>query len=139
MRRQRGQALVEAALVLPMLALLVFGALELGRMAFLVQSLHNAARDGARYSAVPAAGTSDLPAVSSVQQRVAADLKASGVSLSPFLIAVNQEVDISEGGLTTSFSQVKITYPFTFSTPLLSAILPHVTLTGLAVMRNETN
>lgn len=130
---------MEAALVLPMLALLVFGALGLGRMAFLAQSLHNAARDGARYSAVPAAGTSNLPAVSSVQQRVASDLQASGVSLSPFLIAVNQEVDMSEGGLTTSFSQVKITYPFTFTTPLLSAILPHVTLTGLAVMRNETN
>jgi Flp pilus assembly protein TadG len=130
---------VEAALVLPLLALLIFGALELGRMAFVVQSLHNAARDGARYSAAPAAGTSDLPPVSSVQQLVVSDLQASGISLSPFLVAVNQEVDITEGGLTTSFSQVKITYPFKFTTPLLTALVPHVTLTGLAVMRNETN
>lgn len=125
--------------MLPLLALLVFGAMELGRMAFVVQSLHNAARDGARFSAVPAAGTSDLPLVTAVQQRVVTDLAVSGITINPFLVSVNQELDLTEGGLTTSFSQVKITYPFHFLTPLISTLVPTLTLTGLAVMRNETN
>lgn len=125
--------------MLPLLALLVFGAMELGRMAFVVQSLHNAARDGARFSAVPAAGTSDLPLVTAVQQRVVTDLAVSGITINPFLVSVNQELDLTEGGLTTSFSQVKITYPFHFLTPLISTLVPTLNLTGLAVMRNETN
>jgi len=49
---RRGQALVEFALVFPILALLVFGMISLGLWVFYQQQLSNAVREAARYAAV---------------------------------------------------------------------------------------
>ena len=46
---QRGQNILEFALVLPFLAIVVFGVLDLGRVFFATIGLTNAAREGARY------------------------------------------------------------------------------------------
>lgn len=48
--RRRGAALVEAAFVLPMLLLLLFGTFEYCRFIFLLQVAENAAREGARFA-----------------------------------------------------------------------------------------
>ncbi len=139
LRRRRGQTLVETALVLPLLMLLVFGIVEIARAASILQTLDNAARDGAQWSARPIEDTNSLPLVSDVQARVAADAAAAGVTVSPFAVSVNQEVDQTVNGLVTSYSQVQVHYTYSFVTPLISAIIPSVTLTGDAIMRNETN
>ena len=47
--RKRGQALVEMAITLPILLLLVVGALEMGRMIYSYIVITNAAREGAYY------------------------------------------------------------------------------------------
>lgn len=47
---ERGVALVEFAIVLPLLALLVFGAVDLGRAYALSSRLTNGAREGARFA-----------------------------------------------------------------------------------------
>jgi Flp pilus assembly protein TadG len=47
--KSRGQALVEFALVLPLLLLLLIGAIEFGRLFFIKIALTNAAREGAYY------------------------------------------------------------------------------------------
>ncbi len=44
-----GQSLVEFALIIPILLLLILGALELGRLFYIKVALHNAAREGAYY------------------------------------------------------------------------------------------
>jgi Flp pilus assembly protein TadG len=44
---ERGQALVELTLLLPLLVLLVFGALDFGRLFFAYGAVANAAREGA--------------------------------------------------------------------------------------------
>jgi Flp pilus assembly protein TadG len=49
---RNGQALAEFALVLPVLLLLIFGIIELGRVVFIYNSLADAARQGARVAAV---------------------------------------------------------------------------------------
>jgi hypothetical protein len=51
-RRQRGQALVETALVLPIFLLVLYGIIELGRYVYMVQVLNDAAREGTRYAIV---------------------------------------------------------------------------------------
>ena len=51
-RNERGAALVEAALVLPVLILIVFGITEFGRAMFITNTLNNVAREGARRAAV---------------------------------------------------------------------------------------
>lgn len=130
---------MEAAIILPVALLLLFGTLELGRVMSLQQTLDNAAREGARWSAMPAPGTSILPASDVIVSRVQAYLAADGVDASQATINVNQEDDIVEGGLDTYFSAVDVTYKYSFATPLLSALIPNLSLTGHAVMRNETN
>ncbi len=51
-RKSRGQALVEFALVAPMLFLLLLGVFEGGRFVLYMEALNNAAREGARYAIV---------------------------------------------------------------------------------------
>ena len=46
---RRGQSLVEFAIVLPLLMLIVFGVLDLGRAFFALVTITNAAREGARF------------------------------------------------------------------------------------------
>ena len=52
--RERGQALVEFALTIPLVLLLIFGLIDLGRAVYISNSLSEAARDGARYGSVQA-------------------------------------------------------------------------------------
>ena len=50
-KKLSAQALVEFALVLPIVILIVLGAMDIGRLFFLKMSLVNAAREGANYLA----------------------------------------------------------------------------------------
>lgn len=62
-RRQRAQAMVEFALVLPLLLLLLYGIVEFGRLIFMYASLVTASREGARYGAASGElpGTDPVP------------------------------------------------------------------------------
>jgi len=51
-RRTRGQALPEFALVLPLILLMTIGAIDLGRVLWALDSISNAAREGARHAIV---------------------------------------------------------------------------------------
>jgi len=51
-RRERGQELVEFALILPLLLLLMVGIFEFGYVVFAYNTLSNAVREGARYGSV---------------------------------------------------------------------------------------
>jgi Flp pilus assembly protein TadG len=48
--RENGQAIVEFAIVLPILVMVLVGILEVGRMVFIYASVTNATRDAARYA-----------------------------------------------------------------------------------------
>lgn len=51
-RDSTGAALVEFAIIAPLLFLLIFGIIDFGRVFFLINNLTNAAREGARLGAV---------------------------------------------------------------------------------------
>jgi Flp pilus assembly protein TadG len=50
--QRSGQSLAEFALTLPLVLLLVFGFLDLGRAVYYYSAIGNAAREGARYASV---------------------------------------------------------------------------------------
>lgn len=50
--KQKGQGLVELAIVIPLLVVIVIGLLDLGRAYFSVIIINNAAREGARYLSI---------------------------------------------------------------------------------------
>jgi Flp pilus assembly protein TadG len=52
MKNQKGQALVETALIIPLLLLLVMGLFDFGRAMYIKNTLNNAARAGARAAVV---------------------------------------------------------------------------------------
>lgn len=60
LREDGGQAFVELALVLPIFVLLLFGAAEVGRMAYAAIEVKNAARAGVAYAAQSHTTASDI-------------------------------------------------------------------------------
>jgi len=58
--RDRGSALVEFALVLPFLCVILFGAIDFGRVSYHAMALTNAARAGAQYGAQSIGKSSDV-------------------------------------------------------------------------------
>jgi Flp pilus assembly protein TadG len=50
--RSRGQALVEFAIVVPVLFLMILGVFEVGRLVFYYHTINHATREGARYAIV---------------------------------------------------------------------------------------
>lgn len=83
-RGETGQSLVEAALVAPMFFLLLMGAAELARVAYVAIEVSNAARAGAQYGAQGAGTYSDGSSSSSTSGGTgisnAANTDASNVS-----------------------------------------------------------
>ena len=56
----RGQAMVEFALVLPLFLALIFGVLDFGRAIYALNTITNAAREGARYGIISPSDTSGI-------------------------------------------------------------------------------
>lgn len=81
----RGNALIEFALVLPILLLVLFGITELGRMIMTTNVLNTASREGARLAAV-----SPMSDSLNVQARVTQVLNAANVE--PTSIVVEYDV-----------------------------------------------
>jgi hypothetical protein len=75
--RQRSQALIEFALVSPVLLLLLFGIVDIGRAVFYYDTLNHAAREGAR-TAVRASG--QLPGNADVLASVTSQLVGAQVT-----------------------------------------------------------
>lgn len=60
-RRERAQGMVEFALILPLLLLVMFGVIELGRMLVIYASVATASREAARYGSAAGRAPSGVP------------------------------------------------------------------------------
>jgi len=127
-KTQRGQTLVELALVLPIIILILFGTLELGRVFHSYIVITNAAREGARLGAL---GKSDEEIISRIREAsplYQADSRLRITRLEPNESARSPGVPLI----------VEVAYDVELVTPLISSILPNpVTLKSTAVMRVE--
>ncbi len=139
-RRQDGQALVEAALTIPILLLIAVAIFEFGRAYQTWQILTNAAREGARVAVVPGGGATGA------QQRVLQYMQAGQLpNAGTAAISVNRNATIMVSGAAVSASQVDIAYPFNFIVlrPVArlingsSALGSAVVINASATMRNE--
>ncbi|MBI3949402.1 MAG: pilus assembly protein [Acidobacteria bacterium] len=100
-RSKRGQALVETALILPLLMLMLVGIIEFGRLLFTQHAVTNAAREGGRVAILPNKAESDVVgAVASVLQRSGLDATKATTSVS------------GVWGSTGSPTNVTVTYPY---------------------------
>ena len=109
LRSESGQALLEAALTLPLLLLVSVGIFEFGRAYQTWQVLTNAAREGARVAVLPNTTPDD------VRSRVVAYMQSGqlGNALNATIV-VDQNVPMSYGAATAPASTVTVNYPFSF-------------------------
>lgn len=103
---ERGQSLVELALVLPLFLLLVLGMIEYGRVAIIMTTLEGAAREGARYAAL---APSDTAGITAAARRTAIATGATPVQVTAAF----------PNGVSTAGNPVRVTvrYELKFMTP----------------------
>lgn len=133
-RSQKGAALLEAAITIPLLLLVSVGIFEFGRAYQAWQVLTNAAREGARVAVLP----DPTPGVA--EQRVR-DYLASGQlpQRDSAMVTVNRAAAITVNGAPASASTVTVDYPFNFVVlgPVARLVAPQSTLGGALTMRAE--
>jgi hypothetical protein len=126
LRKRKGQAIVEAALVLPIILLILTGIIDFGLLFNNYVIITNASREGARLAAV---GYSD-PEVKAVINGLLNSLDqtkvTTDISPSRFHREKGDEVTVTVG------------YDYNFFTPIISSIVPNpLHIEGMTVMRVE--
>ena len=139
-KKERGAALLETALALPLVLFVAVSIFEFGRAYQTWQVLTNAAREAARVAVLPSGNVN-------IATKRARDYMESGqlpraadanVSLTP--------IDLDLGsGVTAAASSITVTYPFEFIVlqPVAQLVVRGSTvgapfaMTATAVMRNE--
>jgi len=141
MRNERGAALIEAAMTIPLLLFVSVAIFEFGRAFETWQVMTNAAREGARVAVLP-----NKPA-GAVEARVKDYMQMGALSnWAQATISIQPNVPIGIGVGTASGSQVTVSYPFQFMVlqPVANLVVSGstvgapITLTTSAVMRNES-
>jgi Flp pilus assembly protein TadG len=137
-RRERGAALVEAAITVPIILLFSVGIFEFGRAYQTWQVLTNAAREGARLAVIN--GTTDADVVARMRSYMTAGKLPNAATA-----AVNVNRAVALTGPDTA-SQITINYPFQFMVlnPVVRLVTPSsrvgspITMQSTALMRNES-
>lgn len=80
LRDDAGQALVELALVVPLLTLILVGAAEVGRIAYAAIEVNNAARAGVAYASQSHTAASDTPNITLAATNEAPDVSGMTVT-----------------------------------------------------------
>ena len=109
--KQKGQDLVEFAILLPLLLLLIFGIFDLGRLFHAGIAITSAAREGARF------GTRNKEAEpEEIRNATRNEALNSGIDLSSSTIDINylDLLPLSSPDGNNDTIQVRITYDFNF-------------------------
>ncbi len=113
---RRGAALVEMALVLPLLVVLTFGVLEYGWLFLKASQVNNAARNGARYAVSP-----DVTSEGQIAAHTRKLLDDAGIPGASATVSVSPSATPGPGNIVT----VQVTVPYdTVKLFGLSALLP---------------
>jgi Flp pilus assembly protein TadG len=140
-RSEKGTALIEAAVTIPLLVFVCVGIFEFGRAYQTWQVVTNAAREGARVAVLPSS------TVTGVRQRVQDYMHDGQLSKWDSAgVVVDGAAKITINGVAVNASRVTVNYPFTFITlqPVAKLISSDSTLgagtlnmSAQALMRNE--
>lgn len=114
-RNERGQSLLEFALLVPILLIILAGVLDVGRLYFAYVAVTDAAAEGAAYAAVCSPNCTD------------GDIRARAKAASGGLVQVVEDDQvvierptIASGAPVT----VTVTYEFALATPFINLIVP---------------
>jgi Flp pilus assembly protein TadG len=136
---ERGQAMLETAMTLPLVLVVCVGIFEFGRAYQTWQILTNAAREGARLAILPGS------TVTNVQDRVRQYLTSGEVSNPSSANVAVTTGSVPMGSATVPSSIVTVSYPYSFIVlqPVVRLLVSTsnvgsaITMVGRAEMRNE--
>jgi hypothetical protein len=132
--RRSGVAMLELAIVLPILLLLVLGIIEMGRVMMLNQMATNGVREACRRAIVPGADHNNVLSVCNGY------LDASGVSQSGRVVEIRDSAG-SNVNLSTIGSHQPVTvyaeFPYSANTWGFTRIMSGKKLVSLSTMRRE--
>ncbi len=126
--RLRGQSVVEMALVLPIVLLILIGLIEFGRAFFIYAVVSNAAREGVRAGIVEPL---DFDYVRHAVTRTLVLVPSGDVTIDIYYDDGTDEGTFTDPSLIVegrSRIVVKVSYPFSMLTPLISSIFPPTTI-----------
>jgi hypothetical protein len=144
---RRGQALVEFALILPILVLLLVGIFDFGRAIYAYSTVNNAARQGARLAIVD-------QTVTHIQDRAASE--ATNLGIDPDDVTVEfrdlseQDTpdscdgavpgnDNNEGSIVFCVAIVTVPYEYQAATPIIGNLVGTLTLEGESRFKVDFN
>jgi Flp pilus assembly protein TadG len=147
-RHRRGVSVVEAAMVMPVVFMFVFGVLEYGRYVMTLQVLTNACREGARYAMihpqpVTVSGTTYGNATSDVQAII--DKALAGQRLNGQTVSIYAADSLGNNIGSWNSAQagqsvcVQINGNYNAIIPTLLRMPSSFAVTSKAVMRTESN
>lgn len=123
---QKGQSLVEFALVLPLLLLLICGIVDAGRLLFAYESLNMTAQEAVRLSGL---GRTDAEVTAYARNHVrVGDGSHMNVQFTP---------TDPKGRMSGQDVTVTLTYSLPLITPLISSIMPTPVLSASSTIRVE--
>lgn len=125
-QRQKGQALVEMALVLTILLALIMGTIDMGRALHSYLALEHASREGARAGAL---GRTDLEIDETVRNALSPVVDRTKV-----VVTITPPESSRTRGTPVS---VRVSYPMEYLFPYLQSLLGTLNLVGETVMRVE--
>jgi Flp pilus assembly protein TadG len=146
--RQRGQTLVEFAIVIPIFLLLAVVIFDFGRAVYYYNAIHNAAREGARYGAVNYLIVDGENTADEAGMKGATKNYAIGLGLSDSNVEAGLGIPENAGGTENPTVEVIVSYCFVPVTPFVDIFVPvqtdalcgcnnHILLSSEAVMRTE--
>ena len=136
-RSERGSTIVEAAIIITVFFMFLFGIFEAGRALNMQQVLTNAAREGARLAVTPLTATDTLPSYDEIKARVDGYLASANVTGAT--VTVDPLFPVTTGSGTTYYTRVTVTRLYSVLTVPNFFNALNITLKGEALMRNETS
>jgi len=137
-RNQRGAALIETAITIPIVLLISVAIFEFGRAYQTWQVVTNASREGARIAVI--AGTTDDEITTAVRSYMTSGRLSNAGSAG---VSINRNAPLTIG----SASQITVNYPFQFIVlnPVIRLVNRNsntgsapLTMQAVAIMRNES-
>ncbi|MFT3789200.1 MAG: TadE/TadG family type IV pilus assembly protein [Tepidisphaeraceae bacterium] len=139
-RFRRGSAVMEAALVLPVLITLTMGAMEFGYFFYVKHTLQGAAREGARAAITPSATSSDVTTAVTNSMRAAGFTDTSKYTVST--LSADGSTTVNPATVTAG-TGIQVRVSATWGNVGISALGPisplktNKSVVGQTVMRKE--
>jgi len=121
-RREKGQSLVEFAIILPLLLIVLAGVLDLGRLFYSYVAVTDAAAEGAAYGALNPGDTAGIISRAQAASGGLVQIDVGQVQVDCPTVAAGESITVTVG------------YTYTLATPFVGGLAPEgLPLRGVAV------